>query len=44
MTQLKMMIRCPDAASRNAALETGMTDGMSVAFALMEPVLRALGR
>ena len=39
MTQLKMVIRYPDAATRKQALETGMTDGMGVTFDLLDGVL-----
>lgn len=42
MTRLKMVIRYPDAASRKAALDTGMTDGMGVTFDLLDGVLAEL--
>ncbi len=42
MTQLKMVIRYADAATRKAALETGMTDGMGVTFDLLDGVLTEL--
>ena len=39
-----MVIRCPDEATRIAALETGMTDGMGVTFDLLDGVLTDLDR
>lgn len=44
MTQLTMVIRYPDAASRNAALETGMTDGMGVTFDLLDAVVEDMAK
>ncbi len=44
MTQLKMVIRYVDEATRNAALETGMTDGMGVTFDLLDDVLTEFDR
>lgn len=44
MTELKMLIRYPDAATRKSALETGMTDGMGVTFDLLEGVLQDISR
>jgi uncharacterized protein YndB with AHSA1/START domain len=39
MTRLKMVIRYADAATRRAALDTGMTDGMDVTFDLLDGLL-----
>jgi uncharacterized protein YndB with AHSA1/START domain len=39
MTELRMVIHYADASSRQAALDTGMTDGMGVNFDLLDTML-----
>ena len=42
MTELRMLMRYPDAATREMVLGTGMTDGMGMSFDLMDGVLAGM--